>query len=224
MKFKVIFSIVAMFIGAIQFVSAQKTKLFSAKHKDTFYGFEPSLGRIENPSDLFNIENKKIRLLGPKPGYLITKDSYKNFELRAQYRWNSDSTITQKPGKKNSGLMYLVPHGTKDTLWPKGFQYQIKEGGTGDFVLLQEVTVDVKGIKTTAGRSVTSARFLDAEKPLGEWNTIVITKSNGVIKQELNGILVNEGTNPSINEGRILLQFEGYPIDFRKIYIRKKKK
>lgn len=94
-------------------------------------------------------------------------------------------------------------------------------GGTGDFVLLQEVTLLIKGKQTEPGKSVTAARWEDAEKPFGEWNTAVITSSNGLIKQELNGKLVNEGTLTTPMEGRILLQYEGYPIDFAKITIKK---
>jgi len=117
--------------------------------------------------------------------------------------------------------MYLVPSTTSDTLWPKGIQFQIKEGATGDFVLLQDVTLQINGKTTVPGRSVVAARFEDAAKPVGEWNTIIITSVNGRVKQELNGKLVNEGTEASVSEGRILLQYEGYPIDFRKVVIKK---
>jgi hypothetical protein len=64
----------------------------------------------------------------------------------------------------------------------KGIQYQVKEGGTGDFVLLQEVTLLVKGKQTEPGKSV-SSKFSDAEKPVGEWNTAVINANIGLKKQ-----------------------------------------
>ena len=115
--------------------------------------------------------------------------------------------------------MYLVPEETPDTLWPKGIQFQIKEGATGDFILLQGVTLKINGKNTEPGKSVVVKRFEDAAKPAGEWNTMVVTFVNGKIKQELNGKLVNESSEPSISEGRILLQYEGYPIDFRKVEI-----
>ncbi len=105
----------------------------------------------------------------------------------------------------------------------KGIQFQIKEGATGDFVLLQDVTMLIKGKKTIPGKSVTAARFEDAERPFGEWNTVIITSIDGKINQELNGKLVNEGTEPTVSEGRILLQYEGYPIDFRKLEMKKLK-
>ena len=110
--------------------------------------------------------------------------------------------------------MYLVPKDVPDTLWPKGIQFQIKEGATGDFVLLQEVTLIINSKRTEPGKSVVAKRFLDAAKPVGEWNTLVVTHKNNKIEQNLNGELVNEGTEPSVSEGRILLQYEGFPIDF----------
>jgi hypothetical protein len=132
-----------------------------------------------------------------------------------------DTTYARKSNNKNSGVMYLISSKTRDTLWPKGIQFQIKEGGTGDFILLQDVTLRINGVKTIAGRSVVSPRFEDATNPIGEWNTLVITSINGKIKQELNGKLVNEGDKSSVSEGRVLIQYEGFPIDFRKIIIEK---
>jgi hypothetical protein len=45
------------------------------------------------------------------------------------------------------------------------------------------VTLLVKGKQTEPGKSVTSARFSDAEKPVGEWNTAVINANIGLKKQ-----------------------------------------
>ena len=59
------------------------------------------------------------------------------------------------------------------------------------------------------------------EKNIGQWNKLVIISKNGVIIQKLNRKLVNQGTESSVTQGRILLQYEGYPIDFRKINIKK---
>lgn len=120
--------------------------------------------------------------------------------------------------------MYLVPADTPDTLWPKGIQFQIKEGSTGDFILLQQVTLNIQGKTTEPGNSLVMKCFEEASKPAGEWNTLVVTSSKGKITQELNGKVVNEGTNPSVTEGRILLQYEGFPIDFRKVEIVTKSK
>jgi Zn/Cd-binding protein ZinT len=203
-------------------MQAQTTiKLFNQKNLKGWYAYEPVSGKQKDASKIFHADKKMIHLDGDKIGYLMSEKSFKNFQLTVEYKWNTDSTVIRKSNKKNSGIMYFVPTTTPDTLWPKGIQFQVKEGATGDFVFLQKVVLEVKGKKTEAGKSVTSTRFEDAEKPFGEWNTVIITSSNGNVKQELNGKLVNEGTQTEISEGRILLQYEGYPIDFRKVVIKK---
>ena len=203
-------------------MQAQSTiKLFNQKNLKGWCAYEPVFGKQKDATKIFYVDKKIIHLDGDKIGYLMSEKSFKNFQLTVEYKWNIDSTIIRKNSKKNSGIMYLVPATTPDTLWPKGIQFQIKEGATGDFVFLQNVILQVKGKQTEAGKSVVSPRFEDAEKPFGEWNTIVITSLNGNIKQELNGKVVNEGIQMEISEGRILLQYEGYPIDFRKVLVRK---
>lgn len=221
MNFKTIF-IILFSLSFPYFTTAQsKISLFNQKDLAGWYAYEPTVGKQEDASKLFHVEKKMIRFYGNKIGYLMSEKSFSNFQLRVEFRWNTDSTFSRKSNKKNSGIMYLVPPETPDILWPKGIQFQLKEAATGDFVFLQDVTLNINGKRTEAGKSVTSARIIDAEKPFGEWNTAVITSLNGKIKQELNGKIVNEGTDPMISEGRILLQYEGYPIDFRKIRIKK---
>jgi hypothetical protein len=204
------------------FANAQKTiQLFNQKDLEGWYAYEPETGKHVNASDLFSVELNMIRLYGNKAGYLMSEQSFDNFQLSVEYRWNTDTTFVRKSNIKNSGVMYLVPSDFPDMLWPKGIQFQIKEGATGDFILLQEATININGKKTEPGKSVVAARFMDAAKPIGEWNTLVVTSENSKIRQELNGKLVNEGNFPSVLEGRILLQYEGFPIDFRKVEILK---
>ena len=204
------------------FTFAQTTiQLFNGENLSGWYAYEPESGKHTNASDLFTVEDHIIRLYGDKAGYLMSEQSFKNFQLTVEFRWNIDTTFVRKQDSKNSGVMYSVPEETPDTLWPKGIQFQIKEGATGDFILLQEVTLQISGKRTEPGRSVVAKRFEDAANPIGDWNTLIVTCVNGKIKQELNGKLVNEGSEPSVSEGRILLMYEGYPIDFRKVEIEK---
>lgn len=195
----------------------KKIQLFNHNDLSGWYAYEPDAGKLSDASKLFSIDQNMIRLYGPKAGYLMSEQSYANFKLTVEFRWNTDTTFVRKSNKKNSGLMYLVPVSTHDELWPKGIQFQIKEGATGDFILLKEVTLKVKGEKVGPGASIVSKRFADAAKPVGEWNTIVIIVKDGKITQELNGQVVNQGEHSSVKSGRILLQYEGYPIDFRKV-------
>lgn len=205
-----------------QFSNAQSSgvSLFNGKDLKGWYAFEPKSGKHSDASELFSVEDQMIRLYGKKTGYLMSEKSFQNFKLTVEFKWNIDSTFTRKSDKPNSGVMYLIPSDSPDMLWPKGIQFQIKKDATGDFILLNEVTLEIKGVKTAPGKSVVANRFKDAANSIGEWNTIVITSKNGKIRQELNGKLVNKGKKSSVQEGRVLLQYEGFPIDFRKVEIK----
>ncbi len=207
------------------FSIAQKIiSLFNQKDLKEWYAFEPQTGRHKNAQEIFVVENKMIRCYGEKIGYLMSKKSFRNFKLTVDFRWNTDTTFVKKNSIKNSGVMYLVPKETPDELWPRGIQFQIKEGGaTGDFILLQETTLTINGTPTSPGKSVVAKNFEQAEKPINDWNTLIVSCNNGTITHELNGIVVNKGINPSVSKGRILLQYEGFPIDFRKVEIIKLK-
>ena len=215
--------IIVLFLFSQNNNAQKRIALFNQKDLKGWYAFGEEAGKHNNAADLFSAENNMIRMYGPKAGYLMSEQSFRNFELTVEYRWNTDANFVKKNNSKNSGVMYLVPAETPDVLWPKGIQFQIKEGATGDFVFLQEVTLNINGKKTEAGKSVVSKRFSDAEKPIGEWNKIVVISKNGKITQKLNGKLVNQGIESTVTEGRILLQYEGFPIDFRKVNIKKTK-
>lgn len=201
--------------------SAQKyAKLFNGENLKGWYAFTEN-GKTDKPETVFKVNKGMIRLYGPTAGYLMSAKSFDSFELTAEFRWNTDTSFVRKSSRMNSGLMYLVPETAKDTLWPQGIQFQIKEKATGDFVLLQNVTITQNGTPSTPGRSVVLTKNDDNEKAAGEWNLITVRVENGKVSQFLNGQLVNEGTSPSVTSGRILLQYEGYPIDFRNLRIHK---
>lgn len=213
---------IILLIGVLffSFANGQDTVcLLNGNDLSLWMAFNESNGLIEGALSGYVFENGMIRLFGSEAGYLVTKASFGSFRLSAQFRWNMDTTVVRKSDKMNSGLMYLVPEGIKDTLWPKGIQCQIKQGATGDFILLQQAELTVNGTPVNRGPSVKVPRLKEAELPYGEWNKLEITFLNDTICQYLNGILVNTGCHPDIEKGRVLLQYEGFPIDFRNICI-----
>ncbi|TDP03865.1 DUF1080 domain-containing protein [Flavobacterium sp. 245] len=190
---------------------------------DDWYAFTKTNTAQQEPSKVYEFTDGMIRMHGEDPSCLMTKKSYKNFELTLEYRWNLDEKYKMK-GVKNSGVMYNIPLDASDKIWPKGIQFQIKEKTTGDFIFLDQVTAKVNGKLIEAGASVVSAKFLENENPYGEWNIVVIKSFNGKIKQYLNGKLVNECTDASSTEGKISLNYERSPIDFRNITIKNSSK
>jgi len=60
----------------------------------------------------------------------------------------------------------------------------------------------------------------DAEKPIGEWNTMEMICAGELVRVILNGQVVNEGFAASPRSGRILLQSEFSEVFFRNIELR----
>jgi hypothetical protein len=183
-----------------------------------WYAFTKNSTERLEPSKVYDFSDGMIRMYGENNGYLMSQKSFKNFELSLEYRWNIEEKYKTK-NKKNSGVMYNIPADSPDKIWPKGIQFQIKENTTGDFIFLDQVTAKVNGKLVEAGASVTSPKFIENEKPYGEWNSIVIKSLNGKITQYLNGKLVNECEEASSKEGKISLNYESSPIDFRNIQL-----
>src|SRR5690606_39815486 len=58
-----------------------------------------------------------------------------------------------------------------------------------------------------------------SEKPVGEWNTMVIECRGNTIKVWVNGDLVNHGYDCTASKGNIALQAEGAEVEFRKVML-----
>ncbi|MFB3385873.1 DUF1080 domain-containing protein [Flavobacterium sp. LAR06] len=187
---------------------------------DDWYAFTKTNTTQQQPSDIYEFKDGMIRMHGNDNSCLMTKNSYKNFELTLEYRWNLEDKY-KKNSTKNSGVMYNIPLDASDKIWPKGIQFQIKENTTGDFIFLDQVTAKVNGKLIEAGASVVSPKFLANENPYGEWNSVFIKSLDGKITQYLNGKLVNECMDASSKEGKISLNYERVPIDFRNIRIKR---
>ncbi|MBF4473136.1 DUF1080 domain-containing protein [Flavobacterium sp. HJJ] len=188
--------------------------------ENDWYAFTKTSSQRIKASDVYEFADGMIRMHGDKIGYLMTNKSYKNFELALEFRWNIEEKFNKSKAKKNSGVMYNIPIDYPDNIWPKGIQFQMKENTTGDFIFLDNITAVVNGKLVEAGASVTSPKFSDNEKPYGEWNQVLIRSFNGKITQYLNGKLVNQCMEASSKEGKISLNYEGSPIDFKNIRLK----
>jgi hypothetical protein len=111
------------------------------------------------------------------------------------------------------------------------YQVQISPGTTGDLWVLgaysetKLVTVPERTFKPFGeldgnprmGSIRRHLKSKDAEKPAGEWNTADVTINGKTISVVINGELVNEGTNLVDLPGRVGLESEFGPVQFRNI-------
>jgi hypothetical protein len=139
-----------------------------------------------------------------------------------QYRFTGD------PGNCGALVHASTPRALYK-MFPKSLEVQMQSGDAGDFwCIVEDITVpDMekrRGPKEewgiTEGKKRRILNLTDgSEKPVGEWNTMIIECYKDGIKVWVNGDLVNYGTNCTATKGKIALQAEGSEVEFRKIEI-----
>jgi hypothetical protein len=172
----------------------------------------------------FIVRDGMLVSLGKPEGHLITKQVYKDYRLEAEYRFPG------KPG--NCGILV---HASRPRalykMFPQSIEVQMHSGNAGDFWVIQE-DIEVPDMETRrkrepgqkwGGAEGDARRILNltdsSEKPLGQWNTMVIEARGRSISVWVNGDLVNQGNNASVDHGKIAVQAEGSEVEFRKLQI-----
>ena len=159
--------------------------------------------------DVWSVKDGVIHCKGVPNGYMRTKSEYSNYTLHLDWRWVETGS--------NSGV--LLHSQEPDQVWPNCIECQLKSGKAGDFVLIGEgnITVNDEKYRNTERFLVIPKNGESSEKPIGEWNSYKIICSEDKITCYVNGVLQNEGTQASLSKGKIGLQSEGAPIEFRDI-------
>jgi len=208
MKFRlltliIIFSVTAFTFRGIAVVKA-KTNFDASATKDWIYIIK---NKALKATDLFQMQNGVLKITDATTGYLRTKKVYKNFSLSVDWRW------TKSLG--NSGvLIHIQP---ADTIWPVCYQVQQKADAAGDIICMNGLWAKecTDTVKTTVPKMMPSN-----EKPLGEWNNMLLKCKNGKIEVYINGQLQNKVSELTVNKGFIGFQAEGKPMEFRNLIIK----
>jgi hypothetical protein len=181
-----------------------KIVLFDGK---SLAGWKQFLGDEKaDPAKTWSVSDGLIHCTGTPAGYLRTEKSFKNYFLVVEWRWPAE------PG--NSGVLVHVQ--VPDHVWPRSIEAQLEHGNAGDFWLVDGATANVDESRRQPNK-INVKHLKDAEYKVGEWNRYEITCLDGNIVLVVNGELMNVARNANPNEGFILLQSEGKPIDFRKV-------
>jgi hypothetical protein len=126
--------------------------------------------------------------------------------LNLEWRW------AETP--RNSGV--LVHMSGEDHVWPKSIEAQLMHRNAGDFFVIGGT--DFKERTNKNSRRVPKKKPSN-EKPAGEWNRMQVTCKGETITVRVNGELQNQATGCTVTNGRICLQSEGAPIQFRNVYL-----
>ncbi len=170
---------------------------------------------------VFTIKNEEIHVSGQTFGYIITNDVFENFHLKLEFRWGEKKWFPRQDTIRDAGILYFVPRDLPEKIWPMSMECQIQEGDLGDFWLIDYATAEMDGQRTPAKPFSRGIKKVNAEKPHGEWNTVEVVVQNNVCRHIVNGVVVNQATNPSLYRGRIALQSEGAELFYKNIEIRR---
>ncbi len=200
--------------------NSQPLRLFNGKDLAGWHADVPQLDTAKNAVFPFLVRDGNLVSLGTPQGHLITDAVYKNYRLSVTYRFAG------KPG--NCGV--LVHASTPRSLYrmfPKSIEVQMMHKNAGDFwCIVEDITVpdmeSRRGPKEEWGITEGKARRIinltdGSEKPLGEWNEMVIECLEDTVKVWVNGDLVNYGYKATATSGQIAVQAEGAEVEFRRI-------
>jgi hypothetical protein len=180
----------------------------------------PAIDSNPNTPSPFAVKDGMLEVAGEPQGHLISDSTYRDYRLEVEYRFPG------KPG--NAGV--LVHASTPRALYamfPKSIEVQMESGNAGDFwCIVEDITVpDMvarRGPQDTWGIIEGKARRIvnltdDSEKPLGEWNRLVVETLGSSVRVWVNGTMVNNGTDATADHGQIAIQSEGSAVEIRKV-------
>jgi len=175
-------------------------RLFNGESLD---GWVPSSDKCK---DTFGVSGGVITNSGRPAGYIRTETDYTNYALHLQLRHIKGG---------NSGVLLRMVGA--DKVWPKSIEAQGQSGSMGDIWNIDKVSMKVAEDRTR-GRH-TRKRHESNERPIGEWNDYEMLLDGGDLEIKVNNLLQNTATEVDEAGGKICLQAEGSPKEFRNIVL-----
>ncbi|MGA1798915.1 DUF1080 domain-containing protein [Sphingomonas sp. 4RDLI-65] len=193
-----------------------------------------------------------IWIKGETWGSLVHRADLSNYHLRLQYKWGAKTWAPRDRQSPNNGLLYHS-HGTPGEVfgtWQPSMEFEIMKGSTGMAVVVGSkvrgrttVTSDPSLIAPhlrfrVGGRPVDMVNgsptwnveaATDAERPIGQWNTLDLYVLGDRAVHVVNGVpvaavtdiatIAPDGTRQPLTHGPIQLQSEGAETWFRSITV-----
>ncbi|MGB2823643.1 MAG: DUF1080 domain-containing protein [Phycisphaerae bacterium] len=161
---------------------------------------------FENCKETFAAKDGVLAITGRPSGYIRTEKDYTNYVIRAQVRHLK---------KCNNGLLLRMVG--KDKVWPRSIECQGAKDNLGDIWNIDEFPMKTAPDRTR-GRHTRKAHDSN-EKPVGEWNQYEICMNKGDLRMFVNGLCQNVATECLETAGKICIQSEGGPVEWRNIVL-----
>lgn len=186
-------------------------------------GWHVDVPKMDSDPDAVNpflVRDGLLVSLGTPRGHLITDAAYENYRLEVEYRFSAS------PG--NCGvLVHASTPRALNGMFPQSLEVQMKHESAGDFWCIGEnITVPDMAKRrgpesewSTLGKKGRQIVNLTdgSEKPVGQWNTLVIECRGDAVRVWVNQDLVNHGYGCTASKGKIALQAEGAEVEFRQV-------
>lgn len=218
---RILISIIAFssLMGAEQSVS-----LFNGKDLAGWTADVPAADKDKTVAPSFVARDGLLISRGKPGGHLVTDRTFSNYRLEVEYRF-----------PKGGGNCGVLVHASKPRalygMFPQSIEVQMQSGSAGDFWCIEE-NIEVPDMEERRprkegqkyGGGPNDARHIrnltdNSEKPLGEWNRMVIECRGDEVKVWVNDDMVNHGFNSTASSGKIALQAEGTEVEFRKVVL-----
>lgn len=210
-----------------------------------------ALGLNNDPKNVFSTieENGEVQLkiTGEIYGGLTSKAAYKNYHLKAEFKWGTKKWEPRLDQKRDNGILYHCrgSHGSFWNVWMSSLECQVQETDCGDFIGLAGASGEVRFTEVTTENGGKKKQFdpngikqratyvhknILNEKPNGEWNTIEVICVGTTSIHVVNGQVVNVIENATykkpngeiipLDQGQIQIQSEAAETYYRNIQIR----
>ncbi len=199
---------------------ASSYSLFNGKDLSGWHIDVPEMDTNPQAPNPFIVRDSMLVSLGTPGGHLITDSSYQNYRMDLEYRFAG------VPGNCGA-LVYVSKPRRLYGMFPQSIEVQMMHENAGDFWCIGE-DISVPDMETRRGprekwgvdgdRNRRIKNLTDeSEKPVGEWNHMIIECLGPEVKVWVNGDMVNDGINATASRGQFALQAEGSEVEFRRI-------
>jgi len=159
---------------ASAFAQAEAPKpiaLFDGTNFDAFYTFIKDRGRDTDPKQVYSVREGLLTISGEEWGCLTTHESYKDYHLKAEFRWSGPAHGDRKDKARDSGFLIHSQgeDGAYSGTWMYGIEVQMIEGGTGDFLVVADGSPEFALTAPAAPEQVDNCWVFD---PKGAFQTI----------------------------------------------------
>jgi hypothetical protein len=187
--------------------------LFNGKDLE---GWQFQFGKagVENEGT-FTVADGILICSGKPAGYMVTKKSYGNYTLQAEFAFKRPETLQDDAEfRGNSGCLIHVGEKNALGVWPRSIEVQ---GANRQLGLILPIPRDLKCTHKFDSQAL--ARVI---RPVGQFNKIEIEVRGGDMTISVNGAVVSTVRDCELTAGPIGIQSEGAETHWKTIRIREK--